>query len=191
MKNIANRRVGRPTRYYRRRRYVEMDRTPQLPDSSSGIDKADPRNVVVVGVDASESSWDAFWWSCGEAKRLGGRVVAVYASPLVAPGSAMAVAAAVMADTPTIQFDWGERAANSVAEDLRDKLMVSASDAAVDLEFIHAKGDAATELLRIAAAKNADLIVVGKSLKVLHHFAGSLGRRMVGKRNAPVVVVVP
>jgi hypothetical protein len=37
----------------------------------------------------------------------------------------------------------------------------------------------------------ADLIVVGRSAKMLHHLAGSLGRRLVSRRDAPVIVVVP
>jgi len=61
----------------------------------------------------------------------------------------------------------------------------------VDLTFIHATGDAASELLRLATALRADQIVVGRSMKARHHLAGSLGRRLAGKREAPVVVVVP
>ena len=49
--------------------------------------------VVVVGVDDSESSWDAFWWSCGESQRLGGRIVAVFVSP--ATGSGMEAVSAL------------------------------------------------------------------------------------------------
>ena len=37
--------------------------------------------VVVVGVDGSESSWNALWWACGETRRRGGRVVAALVSP--------------------------------------------------------------------------------------------------------------
>jgi len=33
--------------------------------------------------------------------------------------------------------------------------------------------------------------VVGRSAKMRHHVAGSLGRRLVGRKDAPVVVVVP
>jgi nucleotide-binding universal stress UspA family protein len=66
---------------------------------------------------------------------------------------------------------------------------VDASEGSWGLEFVHAKGDTAGELLRMAAALHADLIVVGRSSKVLHHLAGSLGRRLIRKRNAPVVVV--
>lgn len=166
-----------------------MELTPQQPGRSIGVDEKDPRPVVVVGVDASESSWDAYWWSCGEAKRMGARIVAVYVSPIAGMGGAIAAASGVIVDSSTM--DWVERGASDVANLLRTKLSDSAADAAIDLKFVHTKGDAAAELLRIAAAEGADLIVVGKSSKVLHYLAGSIGRRIIGKRNAPVVVVVP
>jgi hypothetical protein len=38
---------------------------------------------------------------------------------------------------------------------------------------------------------HADLVVVGRSAKMQHRRAGSLGRRLVGRKDAPVVVVVP
>ena len=61
----------------------------------------------------------------------------------------------------------------------------------LDITFVHAYGDPARELLRIAAEAGADLIVVGRSEKARHQLAGSLGRHLVVKRGAPVVVVVP
>ena len=57
--------------------------------------------------------------------------------------------------------------------------------------IVYTEGDIAKELLRIADADHADLLVVGRSTKVRHHLAGSLGRRLVGRRGAPIVVVVP
>ena len=74
--------------------------------------------VVLVGFDGSESSRDALSWASGEARRLRGRILAVFVS------------------------------------------------------------------------SSAD-IVVGRSAKARHHQLGSLGRRLAGKRDAPVVVVVP
>jgi nucleotide-binding universal stress UspA family protein len=61
----------------------------------------------------------------------------------------------------------------------------------VDLVFIHACGDPARELLRVAEAVNAAAIAVGKSAKVLHRVAGSLGRRLLANGWAPIIVVVP
>jgi hypothetical protein len=43
----------------------------------------------------------------------------------------------------------------------------------------------------VARAMHADLVVVGRSAKMRHRRAGSLGRRLVGRKDAPVVVVVP
>jgi hypothetical protein len=44
--------------------------------------------VIVVGLDGSPTSWDAFAWAAGEAARGNGTLTAVYATPwveLVAP----------------------------------------------------------------------------------------------------------
>jgi hypothetical protein len=38
--------------------------------------------VIVVGLDGSPSSWDAFCWAAGEAVRINGKVVAVHVVPL-------------------------------------------------------------------------------------------------------------
>ena len=116
--------------------------------------------TVVIGTDGSPTSWDAFSWGCGEARRMGGRVVAVFAGP---------------------------------EEDKRlveDMLRESAGQG-IDLIFIHAPGDPATELLRVAKAVHADLIVVGKSTTIRHRYVGSMGQRLIARRPAPVVVVVP
>jgi hypothetical protein len=37
--------------------------------------------TIVTGFDGSGPSWDALWWACGEARRLGGRAIAVFVSP--------------------------------------------------------------------------------------------------------------
>jgi hypothetical protein len=50
-------------------------------------------------------------------------------------------------------------------------------------------GDRSRELARLTATRHADTIVVGRSEKVWHHLAGSLGRHLAGLRNAPVIVV--
>jgi hypothetical protein len=40
--------------------------------------------------------------------------------------------------------------------------------------------------LQVAETVKSDLIVVGRSAKALHRFAGSLGRRLIGKSQAPL-----
>jgi hypothetical protein len=37
----------------------------------------------------------------------------------------------------------------------------------------------------------ADVIAVGRSTKIRHRLAGSIGRRLLAKRGTPIIVVVP
>lgn len=145
--------------------------------------------VVVVGVDGSDPSWDAICWACGEARRLGGRIIAAFVGPTSAAASATA-SASVVAGAVTAYGAIQQMIADE-AEQLRGQVRTYADDHGVDLTFIHTTGDAAKELLRIADANHADVIVVGRSTKARHHVAGSLGRRLVGRRDAPIIVVVP
>jgi nucleotide-binding universal stress UspA family protein len=138
--------------------------------------------AIVIGLDGSSSSWDAFWWACGETRRLGTSALAVYVSPI--PGVAGHADAAV-------GYALMEQTAIEIAEELRLQAERYGADHLVDVTFMHTRGDPAQELLRIAAVYGADQIVVGRSTKARHHFAGSLGRRLVGTHKAPVVVVVP
>jgi nucleotide-binding universal stress UspA family protein len=89
--------------------------------------------------------------------------------------------------------DYGSLAAVTVerAEQLRAEVEHFASERDLALTFVHTRGEVAKELLRVAEKCSADLIVVGQSTKAIHHLAGSLGRRLVGKRGVPVVAVVP
>ena len=144
--------------------------------------------VVLVGIDGSDTSWDAFHWACGETRRLAGRTVAVFVGPT--SGATSATAAAAFAGG-TVAYGAIEQTVTDQAGKLGDLVRSHARDLGVDLTFIHARGDTATELLRIAGSSHADLVVVGRSTKARHHLAGSLGRRLVGRRNAPVIVVVP
>jgi nucleotide-binding universal stress UspA family protein len=65
------------------------------------------------------------------------------------------------------------------------------SGQAINLTFVHAWGDPADELVRIARSVHANLIAVGRSTKLRHRVAGSLGRRLISKQCVPLVVVVP
>jgi nucleotide-binding universal stress UspA family protein len=77
------------------------------------------------------------------------------------------------------------------AEELGNQVRAYGQDHGVDVAFFYTQGDTAKELLRFANAGHADLLVVGRSTKARHHLAGSLGRRLVGRRHAPIIVVVP
>jgi NAD(P)-dependent dehydrogenase (short-subunit alcohol dehydrogenase family) len=161
-------------------RLGEEWRNPSDPASSASA-------VIVVGIDGSDTSWNAFCWACGETKRLGGRAVAVFVGPTsgVASATAASFGGAVVAYGAILQT------LTDQAEKLSDQVRAYGRDHGVDVAFVHTQGDTAKELLRITNADHADLLVVGHSTKARHHLAGSLGRRLVGRREAPIVVVVP
>lgn len=137
--------------------------------------------LLVVGLDGSSTSWDAFAWAAGEATRCGGSMVAVYVAPMVAP-----IAFAEAEGYAAI-----EQARDEVAGELAHQARQRARELGVDLRFIAERGDAAQALTHIAHSLGADLIVVGKSARMLHRLAGSLGRRLVARPDVPVIVVVP
>ena len=143
--------------------------------------------VVLVGMDGSETSWDALSWACGEARRLRGRAVAVFVSSPAGSG----IGASAFIGAAPFDYGWNDSMVAERADALRRELERYAAGQDVDLTFVHTRGNAASELLRLAAAHHADQIVVGRSMKVRHRLAGSLGRRLAGKRDAPVVIVVP
>jgi nucleotide-binding universal stress UspA family protein len=143
--------------------------------------------VVVIGLDGSATSWDAFWWGCGEATRLHGRAIAVYVSPLTATAPAAAAASGV----PICDYQAFEDAATEQAAALRADALRQVAGQSLDLTFIHAWGDPAQELLRVSRAVQASVIAVGRSTKLRHRIAGSLGRRLMTKPRAPVIVTVP
>ena len=162
--------------------------TPQPRDSVHEA-SGDPANArVVVGIDGSCTSWDAFCWACGETRRLGGRTVAVFVGST--PGATSAAATASLTGAG-VAYGVIQQSMNDQAEQLADQVRAYGDDHGVDVTFVRTSGDTAKELLRIANADHADLLVVGRSTKARHHLAGSLGRRLVGKRGAPIIVVVP
>ena len=59
-----------------------------------GPDSSDPAvgataPVIVVALDGSSTSWDAFSWAAGEAVRANGRLLAVYVTPAIEPVAAV------------------------------------------------------------------------------------------------------
>jgi nucleotide-binding universal stress UspA family protein len=161
-----------------------MDCSPQHGDREH-CDRGLPVSArAVVGIDGSDTSWDAFCWACGETKRLGGRTVAVFV------GSTPGAASASLTGT-TVGYGAAQQSMADQAEELADQVHAYGDDHDVDVSFVRTQGDIARELVRIAQAGHADLLVVGRSTKARHRLAGSLGRRLIGRRGAPIVVVVP
>ena len=152
------------------------------PQGSRGFpdQAADPTaQVIVVGLDGSPASWDAFCWAAGQATRARGSLIAVYVTSAVAP-------VPVPGD-----FAYAEQAAQEAAAELKAEAEHRAAEAGVQLTFVRELGDSVHALISVARSAQADLVVVGRSAKMLHHLAGSAGRRLASRQDAPIVVVVP
>jgi nucleotide-binding universal stress UspA family protein len=162
-------------------------RTPRpRPETGTADDGPTDTATVVIGFDGSSASWGAFCWACGEARRLGGRAVAVFISPAVGAATAAICAAAGFA---AAGYPAPDPAAGEQAEDLTAEMLREA--AGLDLAFVHAPGDPVAGLLRIAEEVHADLIVVGGSAALPHRLAGSVGQRLAARRRESVIVIVP
>jgi len=138
--------------------------------------------AIVVGLDGSATSWDAFAWAAGEARRTSGHLVAVYVMPFSNPTAALGVPY----DYAAAQDNQQELAAEIEAEAVR-----RADEADVQLSFVGEFGDAIGTLSDVARQVDARLVVVGRSAKRRHRLTGSLGHRLTCRKDAPVVVVVP
>lgn len=138
--------------------------------------------VIVVGLDGSATSWDAFAWAAGAAARGHARLVAVHVMPLTEPTAGFDVA-----------FDYAGMATarQAIAADLNDEAQRRANAVGVSVCFIAEHGEVAEAVTEIARALHADLVVVGRSAKTLHRLVGSLSHRLTCRKDAPVVVVVP
>ena len=124
--------------------------------------------VIVVGLDGSETSWDAFSWAAGEALRSRARLVAAYVSPR--QGAAAAVVGGA--------YDYGavERARAEVAADLAAAASGRAAELGIDIDFVHEQGEVSRSLTSIARAARARMVVIGRSAKARHHLAGALSQ---------------
>jgi nucleotide-binding universal stress UspA family protein len=162
-----------------------LARSPDAPARG----RSRPNPIIVTGLDGSDPSWDALSWACGEARRLGGRAIAVFVSPGLDVNFYLASAIGFGAAESGLALS---RANAEHAARLRAEIeSLAAGDTGCDLVFIQARGDPCQVLVRIAEAVKADVIAVGRSTKIRHRLAGSIGRRLLAKRGTPIVVVVP
>ena len=150
---------------------------PRLEMGPAGDGPADTATVV-IGIDGSSASLAAFCWACGEARRLGGRAVAVLTSPADGATTAAICAVAGFAAAGYSAADpaVGEQTQRLAADMLREA-------AALDLTFVRAPGGPVAGLLRIAGEVHADLIVVGGS--------GATPQRLAARSRESVIVIVP
>lgn len=137
----------------------------------------DGPNLILVGLDGTETSMRAGAYAAGLARRQGARLVALYVAPTsgmasLAPGGAAAVAAH-----------------DSIADDLRRQLGERAPDLGISATFEMRHGDPFTEFSRVADTLRADAVVVGASMHAGHRLVGSLGVKLVRAGKWPVTVV--
>ena len=140
------------------------------------------KQVIVVGLDGSPTSWDAFAWAAEEVTRTGGWLIAVYVAPTVEPGAEFGA---------PINYGAAQEARDEMVAQLKDEAERRARDLGVQLRFVREIVDTAHALTRVSRSMHADLIVVGRSSKILHHLAGSLSRRLVSRHDAPAIVIAP
>ena len=142
------------------------------------------RQLLVVGVDGSAPSWDAFAWAAGEARRGNGRIVAVFVTPVIEPEQALG-------STAPLGYAASAQATDQMVVELAAEVATWANTLGVDVSFVRGIGDVAHVLTEVAHSQHADQMVVGRSAKMLHRLAGSVSRRLVLNRDCPVIVVVP
>jgi nucleotide-binding universal stress UspA family protein len=141
----------------------------------------DGPSTILVGVDDTVTATRAGWYAAGLARRQGARLIAVYVAPLPAMLATAPTGAAVLAAEMQAQ--------DELAAQMRARLEEVARELGISATFIAARGDAYTEITRIANKTRADAIIVGASAKAGHRLVGSLAVRLVRAGKWPVTVV--
>src|ERR1700677_4652731 len=97
--------------------------------------------LIVVGVDGSAPSWDAFAWAAGEALRNSGSVVAVFAMSVIEPGE-------VIGSAP-LGYSAAVDARAQMADELAAEVASRADIVGVKVTFVRGTGDPAHVLTEV------------------------------------------
>ena len=138
----------------------------------------DGPDVLLVGVDGSDSSLRAGAYAAGMARRQRARLVCLY----VRPFSAVAGIGAGAATSRQEAYD-------SVAAELRQTAEEQGARLGIDIVFVERDGNPFAEIVRLADEIQADAVIVGASTKAGHRFVGSLAVHLVRASRWPVTVV--
>jgi len=134
--------------------------------------------VIVVGVDESQGSRHATRWSAELARDLDAEVQAVHVESRVG-----------LWEFSAIQIDIGP-----YLDELRGLLDGAWTEALRDVGVTYrtelVRGDAATELLRIAETLDAFVVVAGARKRAHHtHVIGGTAHKLVNRSRRPVVLI--
>ncbi len=138
----------------------------------------DGPDVLLVGVDGSDTSLRAGAYAAGMARRQQARLVILYVRPFsVVPG--------IEAGAVTSM----QEAHDAVAAELRKNAEEQAPRLGIDVVVVERDGNPYTEIVRLAGEIQADAVIVGASTKAGHRFVGSLAVHLVRASRWPVTVV--
>jgi nucleotide-binding universal stress UspA family protein len=139
----------------------------------------DGPQVIVVGLDGSESSLRAAAYAAGLARRQGALLAVVYVQPVMSAGAALGVPVAETTD--------------EIAEDLMAQIRENTERLKgifeIRWEFHTFRGDPYSGLVKAADELRADAVVVGSSEQAGHRIVGSVAVRLVKAGRWPVTVV--
>jgi nucleotide-binding universal stress UspA family protein len=138
----------------------------------------DGPSVIVVGVDGSPTSLRAAAYAAGLARRQGAHLVVVFVR--VHPA-----VVGMSASTASLY----SAAQDQLEGELQDQVIGAAKTRGVSVELVIGRGDAFTELTRIATEVRADAVVVGASTRAGHRLAGSMAVKLVRAKRWPVTVL--
>jgi nucleotide-binding universal stress UspA family protein len=138
----------------------------------------DGPDVLLVGVDGSDTSLRAGAYAAGMARRQKARLVVLYVRPFSAAAGMNAGVTVGLRDS----YD-------SVAAELRQTAEEQGPRLGIDITFVERDGNPFTEIVRLADEIQADAVIVGASTKAGHRFVGSLAVHLVRASRWPVTVV--
>ena len=138
----------------------------------------DGPDVLLVGIDGSDTSLRAGAYAAGMARRQQARLVVLYVRPFSAAAGVGAGAATSM-----------QEAYDAVAAELRQTAEEQRARLGIDIVFVERDGNPFTEIVRLAGEIQADAVIVGASTKAGHRFVGSLAVHLVRASHWPVTVV--
>jgi len=138
----------------------------------------DGPDVLLVGVDGSDTSLRAGAYAAGMARRQQARLVILYVRPFSAVSGIGAGAVTSM-----------QEAYDAVAAELRQTAEEQGPRLGIDIVFVERDGNPFTEIVRLADEIQADAVIVGASTKAGHRFVGSLAVHLVRASRWPVTVV--